>query len=143
MTVSPIDVRPNDLVSVTIDWVGAYAVMAMLFVVAFPRHWLLTATAMMLSAAVIELLQYLSSTRHPSAADAPIEAFGAGAGSLAMVERMTTPGMATTPFYLDSGGRAVSSRHQSEPLALVPLALHASVGHHPLPVWRTNKRRLI
>ncbi|MCJ8520965.1 hypothetical protein ABID21_004008 [Pseudorhizobium tarimense] len=83
MTVSPIDVRPNDLVSVTIDWVGAYAVMAMLFVVAFPRHWLLTATAMMLSGAVIELLQYLSSTRHPSAADAPIEAFGAGAGSVA------------------------------------------------------------
>lgn len=83
MTVSPIDVRPNDFVSVTFDRAGAYAVMTMLFVVAFPRYWRLTAIAMILSAVAIELLQYLSPTRHPSAADAAIKALGAGGGSLA------------------------------------------------------------
>jgi VanZ family protein len=83
MTVSPIDARPDDLVSVTIDRMGAYAVMTMLFVVAFPRYWRLTAIAMILSAGAIELLQYLAPTRHPSAVDAVIKAFGAGIGALA------------------------------------------------------------
>jgi VanZ family protein len=81
-TVSPISLRPHDFVPVNVDRAGAFAVMAFLFVVAYPRHWALCAALLTLSAGGIELLQFLSPTRHAALADVLVKAAGASIGCL-------------------------------------------------------------
>lgn len=82
VTVSPIGLRPHDFAAVDTDRAGAFAVMALLFVLAYPRQWLLCAVLLILGAGGIELLQYLSPTRHAHLDDAVIKAVGAAIGSL-------------------------------------------------------------
>lgn len=82
-TISPIDLRPHDFLPVNIDRAGAFAVMAFLFVVAYPRHWMLCAVLLLLGAGGIELLQFLSPSRHANADDALIKAAGAAVGCVA------------------------------------------------------------
>jgi len=81
-TVSPIRLRPQDFASVDIDRAGAFAVMALLFVLAYPRQWLLCGVLVILGAGGIELLQYLSPTRHAHLDDAVVKAAGAAIGCL-------------------------------------------------------------
>lgn len=83
VTVSPIGLRPHDFLPVDVDRAGAFAVMAFLFVVAYPRHWLLCGILVMAGAAGIEALQLLSPTRHARLDDALIKAVGAALGCLA------------------------------------------------------------
>ncbi|SFB46026.1 VanZ like family protein [Rhizobium sp. NFR07] len=81
-TVSPIRLRPHDFASVDIDRAGAFAVMALLFVVAYPRRWVACAILLILGAGGIELLQFLSPTRHAHLDDAMVKAAGAAFGCL-------------------------------------------------------------
>jgi hypothetical protein len=81
-TVSPIRLRPQDFASVDVDRAGAFAVMALLFVLTYPRQWLLCGILVILGAGGIELLQYLSPTRHAHLDDAVVKAAGAAIGCL-------------------------------------------------------------
>lgn len=82
VTVSPIRLRPQDFAPVDIDRAGAFAVMALLFVLAYPRQWLLCAILLIVGAGSIELLQFLSPTRHAHLDDAAVKAAGAIVGCL-------------------------------------------------------------
>ncbi len=82
VTVSPIRMRPQDFASVDIDRAGAFAVMALLFVLAYPRQWLLCAILLIVGAGSIELLQVLSPSRHAHLDDAAVKAAGAAIGCL-------------------------------------------------------------
>lgn len=79
-TVSPIEMRPRDFLPVNVDRAGAFAVMAFLFVIAYPRHWKLCAVLLLIGAGGIELLQLLAPSRHAHAHDALIKAGGAAIG---------------------------------------------------------------
>jgi VanZ family protein len=81
-TISPIRLRPHDFASVDIDRAGAFAVMALLFVTAYPRRWVACGVLLILGAGGIELLQYLSPTRHARVDDAVVKAAGAVFGCL-------------------------------------------------------------
>lgn len=81
-TISPIRLRPHDIASVDVDRAGAFAVMALLFVLAYPRQWIVCAVLLILGAGGIELLQYLSPTRHAHLEDATVKAAGAAIGCL-------------------------------------------------------------
>jgi hypothetical protein len=97
VTVSPIRLRPHDFAPVDIDRAGAFAVMAMLFVLAYPRQWVLCAILLIVGAGGIEMLQYLSPTRHAHLNDATVKAAGAAVGCLAgwitnrIIARLRTP----------------------------------------------------
>jgi hypothetical protein len=94
-TVSPIEMRPHDFLPVNVDRAGAFAVMAFLFVIAYPRHWKLCALLLLLGAGGIELLQFISPSRHANPNDALIKAAGAAIGCVAgwginLLRRRTT-----------------------------------------------------
>jgi len=80
VTVSPIGLRPSDIAPVNIDRAAAFALMAFLFVVAYPRQWILCAVLLLLGAGGIEMLQFLSPTRHAHVDDALVKAGGAAFG---------------------------------------------------------------
>ncbi|WP_348639898.1 VanZ family protein [Rhizobium sp. FY34] len=82
-TVSPIGLRPHDFLPVDLDRALAFATLSFLFVIAYPQHWKLCALLMVLATLPIEMLQYLSPSRHPHLIDAAIKAAGATIGILA------------------------------------------------------------
>ncbi|MBB4142943.1 VanZ family protein [Rhizobium rhizoryzae] len=82
-TVSPIGLRPHDVLPVNVDRALAFALLSCLFVVAYPRYFLISTAFIIASAFAIELLQYLQPTRHPEVRDALIKAAGAAFGLLA------------------------------------------------------------
>ncbi len=79
-TIAPIGLRPADALSVDIDRALAFLVATALFVGAYPRHALLSGILMIASSGFIELLQFLSPTRHAHVEDALVKASGAAAG---------------------------------------------------------------
>lgn len=79
-TASPIGLRPHDLLPVNVDRALAFTVMTALFVIAYPRHWMLAAALLIAGAFGIEMLQLLSPTRHAHLFDANIKAAGAAVG---------------------------------------------------------------
>lgn len=86
-TVCPIEIRPSDPLPVDFDRMLAFIVLAALLTFAFPtKSWTLRIT-IILSAGGLELLQFLSPTRHTQLDDALVKSFGAavgiGIGSLA------------------------------------------------------------
>jgi hypothetical protein len=81
VTVSPIALRPHDVLPVNADRALAFTAMAALFVWAYPRHFPACVILLVLGAGAIELLQNLSPTRHAQAHDAVVKAFGACAGA--------------------------------------------------------------
>ncbi len=83
VTISPIGLRPHTITTVNLDRAAAYAVMAAIFVLAYPRHWKLVALLLIGGALAIETLQYLSPTRHPQLLDATVKGAGAAAGTVA------------------------------------------------------------
>lgn len=82
VTVSPIGLRPHDLLPVDVDRALAFVVATMFFVMAYPRQWVWIALAMVIGAGGIELLQNLSPTRHPEMHDAMVKAAGASVGAV-------------------------------------------------------------
>lgn len=83
VTISPIGLRPRDMVSTNFDRAAAYAVMSALFVFAYPRHRWTVAALVFAAAGGVELIQFLSPTRHPHLMDAAVKAAGGIAGLLA------------------------------------------------------------
>jgi VanZ family protein len=84
VTVSPIRLRPPDPLPVSLDRAMAFALLAFLFGLAYPRRLLWLGLLLVLGAAAIESLQFLSPTRHPEAEDALVKAVGALAGLAAV-----------------------------------------------------------
>jgi VanZ family protein len=80
VTVSPIGLRPQDILPVNVDRALAFMAMAALFVLAYPRHWIWVGIALIIGAGGIELLQEFSSTRHAHVDDALVKAAGASVG---------------------------------------------------------------
>lgn len=76
VTVSPINVRPSTVSTTDLDRAFAFFVMSGLFIVAYPKRVLPIAFALLLAAFAIELMQYLSVTRHPQFHDAVVKAVG-------------------------------------------------------------------
>ena len=72
VTISPIGLRPSTITNVNIDRALAYALAACAFVLAYPRQWKIVAVLLLAGAGAMELLQYLSPSRHPQAADATV-----------------------------------------------------------------------
>jgi hypothetical protein len=83
VTVSPIGLRPQDILPVNVDRALAFAIMAGLFTLAYPRQWIAILVLTIAGAVMIEFLQYLSPTRHAHLFDALVKAIGALTGSLA------------------------------------------------------------
>jgi hypothetical protein len=80
VTVSPIELRPHDVLPVDVDRALAFTVLAGLFVVAYPRQWIWVGIAVIAGSGAIELLQELSPTRHAHVDDAMVKAGGAAIG---------------------------------------------------------------
>ena len=83
VTVSPIQMRPGDLLSVDIDRAAAFGLLASVFMIAYPRHAMIVGLLVVASAGAMELLQLLSPTRHARLDDAVIKSGGALAGMAA------------------------------------------------------------
>ncbi len=82
VTVSPIGWRPGDVLPVDMDRALAFMLVTALFVVAYPRHFIVCAVLLVVGAAAMELLQLLSPTRHAHFDDAAVKAAGAALGAL-------------------------------------------------------------
>jgi VanZ family protein len=80
VTISPVDLRPDTIISVNIDRAGAYAVLGLLFASAYPRHWKTVAILLAIGAVGFEFLQEFSPTRHARVDDAIVKAVGALVG---------------------------------------------------------------
>lgn len=80
VTISPIGLRPRDIISTNFDRAAAYAVMSALFVFAYPRHWWAVAVLVIVTVGGAELFQFLSPTRHPGLMDAMVKAAGGALG---------------------------------------------------------------
>jgi len=117
VTVSPIGLRPRDILPVDIDRAFAFAGLAMLFVLAYPRQWLWGGLLLVAGAGAIEMLQLLSPTRHATVDDAMVKAGGALLGvALAMATnlllgRVRIDGGQRTPR------RPIAHRMPSRPIA--------------------------
>ncbi len=79
-TISPIELRPHTLTTVNVDRAGAYAFAGMIFVLAYPRHWMQIGLLLVVRALGFEFLQEFSTTRHARLHDALVKAGGAIAG---------------------------------------------------------------
>ncbi|WP_342633739.1 VanZ family protein [Neorhizobium lilium] len=82
VTVSPIGWRPHDYLPVDLDRALAFALMTLLFVMAYPRHFVLCSVLLIFGALAIEALQLLSPTRHAHMDDAAVKAAGAAFGAV-------------------------------------------------------------
>lgn len=80
VTVSPIQMRPGDILSVDLDRALAFGLLASMFMIAYPRHALAVGALVVASAGAIELLQLLSPSRHARLDDALIKGAGAAGG---------------------------------------------------------------
>ncbi|NUL17669.1 antibiotic resistance protein VanZ [Agrobacterium tumefaciens] len=83
VTICPIGFRPHTLTTVGIDRAAAFAFCSAAFVLAYPRYWLAIIMAGIVAAFGIEVLQFLSPTRHPQLTDGAVKAAGVVAGGLA------------------------------------------------------------
>lgn len=83
VTISPIGMRPDEILSVDLDRALAFMVVTMLFVLGYPRQVFLCASLGICGAGVIELLQFLSPSRHPHLEDAVMKAVGVALGAVA------------------------------------------------------------
>jgi hypothetical protein len=82
VTVSPIGLRPHTMVTVSFDRASAFALIGCAFAIAYPRRWLSLALFLLAATFGIEIMQYLSPTRHPQFTDASVKAMGAIAGMI-------------------------------------------------------------
>lgn len=81
VTVSPIELRPHTIITVNIDRAAAFAAVAMLFTLAYPRNWKTALFLLVVGAAGFEFLQLFSPTRHARVEDAVVKAVGAAFGT--------------------------------------------------------------
>lgn len=80
VTISPIGLRPHTMTTVSLDRAAAFALVGFAFALAYPRRWFTLGLFLIAAAFGIELLQYVSPTRHPQFSDALVKAAGAIVG---------------------------------------------------------------
>lgn len=80
VTISPIGLRPHTMTTVSLDRAAAFALVGFAFALAYPRRWFTLGLFLLAAAFGIELLQYVSPTRHPQFSDALVKAAGAMVG---------------------------------------------------------------
>ncbi|WP_082666436.1 VanZ family protein [Aureimonas sp. AU4] len=80
ITIAPIGLRPEQILTDDLDRAIAFAVLAILFVIAYPRRWVAIGLVLILGAGGIELLQLITSTRHARIEDAVVKATGVALG---------------------------------------------------------------
>jgi hypothetical protein len=85
VTVSPIGLRPHDPLPVNTDRALAFAVMAFLFISAYPRKAWTVLALLIVGAGAIEAMQFLAPTRHAHLLDACVKAGGVVIGACAAV----------------------------------------------------------
>ena len=83
LTVSPLDMRPIVTADPNIERFAAFALIGLLFGLAYPRRLVVVASLVMISAGVLEAFQLMTRDRHGLIADAFIKAAG-GAFGVAM-----------------------------------------------------------
>ncbi len=76
VTISPIGLRPHTLTTVDFDRAAAFAVVAMLFVLAYPDRWKRVGLLLIGGAVLFEFTQMISPTRHAHVEDALVKSFG-------------------------------------------------------------------
>lgn len=76
VTVSPIGLRPADILPTNVDRALAFALMCGLFVLAYPKRWRWALLAALLAPGAIEMLQMFSPTRHARVDDAVVKMIG-------------------------------------------------------------------
>lgn len=79
-TLSPIQDRPTLPTPSNFDHLAAFAVLGVLFCLAYPRHTVLAAIIVLGSAALLESLQLLAPDRHGRLLDAAMKMAGGGLG---------------------------------------------------------------
>jgi VanZ family protein len=79
-TLSPIRDRPTLSGSASLEHVAAFAVLGILFCLAYPRHTMLVCLVVFGAAVLLELLQLLTPDRHGRMADALEKVLGGAIG---------------------------------------------------------------
>ena len=79
-TLSPIQDRPTLPTSSSLEHLAAFAVLGVLFRIAYPRHTILAVMIVLGSAALLEGLQLLTADRHVRVSDAVEKMAGGGLG---------------------------------------------------------------
>jgi hypothetical protein len=74
--------RPSPTGHANVERLAAFAVLALLFVVAYPRYWLRCLVLLLVAAFGFELLKALAVGRHPTLYDAIVKASGAIGGTV-------------------------------------------------------------
>jgi len=75
-TLSPIDLRPVSLLPVNLERAAAFAVLGVVFALAYPRHMVLVAGLIAVTAVGLEVLQILGPGRHGRLLDLLVKAAG-------------------------------------------------------------------
>ena len=83
VTISPIDMRPVITTNPDIERFAAFALLGLLFGLAYPRRLAVDASFVVIAAGVLETFQLITRDRHGHAADAFVKAAG-GAFGVAM-----------------------------------------------------------
>ena len=78
-TLSPVGLRPQ-VASVGFEHLAAFAVMGLLFAVAYPRHLVPIVTLVLGSAAILELFQFITPDRHARFSDMLVKLAGGSIG---------------------------------------------------------------
>jgi VanZ like family len=80
LTVSPLDMRPVVTADPNIERFVAFALIGLLFGLAYPRRLVIDASLVMIAAGVLEAFQLMTRDRHGHIADAFIKAAGGAFG---------------------------------------------------------------
>jgi uncharacterized membrane protein len=80
VTVSPLEMRPVVTADPDIERFGAFAVLGVLFGLAYPRRLVIDASFVVLAAGVLEAIQLVTRDRHGHLADAFVKAAGGAFG---------------------------------------------------------------
>lgn len=91
VTISPLGWRPHTVTMVGLDRAAAFVLAGGIFAIAYPRRWISLALFLIAAAFFIEMLQWISPTRHARFSDALVKSLGSiiglAAGKLALVAR--------------------------------------------------------
>jgi hypothetical protein len=80
VTISPLEMRPVVAADPDIERFGAFAVLGVLFGLAYPRRLVIDASFVVLAAGVLEAIQLVTRDRHGHLADAFVKAAGGAFG---------------------------------------------------------------
>jgi uncharacterized membrane protein len=80
VTVSPLEMRPVVTADPDIERFGAFAVLGVLFGLAYPRRLVIDASFVVIAAGVLEAIQLVTRDRHGHLADAFVKAAGGAFG---------------------------------------------------------------